>query len=1597
MRKLQSKIAALLALLLLSGTILSGVGTQTAFAEMLNDIDYDPLIGEQVQVAPEFKLIPQSGETFAEGTLKFEITSPYVSSERLFIPDGKKVTLTDGSILEVRGDQILLEGVPIASLNSVENGQGKALKIDLSAPLANGNFEKPLLNGEVQDWTIHTTSTGPIGKPVNQVWLGPLAAKTQSTPQRVRAYSSFQSNGNGKYTATGPGNAYTYITDVNYANINRDGPGTVEGQETLLNSPGTLVKGLAKDNGKTYTGQSSLELGFKTGRIDQNSVKYGSVFRVDAWSTPFQAKAGDKLSFDWRAFTVPNDTSNYDDYEVYGFIVDQDGKHTEILYGRGKDQPWTNVMGTIPSDGTYQFRFVSGSFDETDGGILGATLRIDNARIISSHVIANVVDAIAQLVHYENSEYSGNRPVKITLVNGKGQQSAIADSDLTIKMRTKTEVASELEAALTVVTPANGAVLYDATQRTIAGTSIAGTTVSVTVTGPAGYQPVSKTISADENGQWSFKLANDLIKGGYTIKATAAKGGAVSNEKASTFSFVDKTPLEDYYNQVKNLNEADYQSGWADDSSDGDIEFAEALQAAKAVLEDVADPADGSHPDQALLDQTLAILQQAKAALEKWSPVETNPALFEHGKSQITIDFNKNVKLTSVNPAEGFVVTVDGTDYNIIRATAAGDKVILTVDKPLDSDANEVIVEYKTDGHTNLFGDEENGSADKPFRIHAVDDFGKALQIQTTKGNTDDKTPSFTGTVHSSATEVTLTIHDSKGSKVVTNGQAFLSGDGSWSYNVPAGNELVYGAYTYEVNAKSAATGKNVTKSAAFTVVNKTLLQQEANEVAGFIKDDYRAGWNEFEQVLEVARDVLADPRASQQEVDEVLAELVQKRAALEKHPPVATNPATYEHGKTQITVDFNKNVKLNDANPAEGFAVTVEKTNYEVDGAIVNGDKVTLTVAEPLDSDSKTVTVEYTPDSTPNLFGDEENGTAAEHFVITAKDEFGKGLQILATKGNTDDRTPLFTGQVHPDADRVTITIVNSGNKKFVSDATATLSGGTWIFDDWTGLQALDPGSYTAVVTATDADSGRSVTKSAAFTVVDKTALEDAATSAKLLKESNHRSGWDEFADALEEAEAVLQNPTASQAEVDQALAMILDKRDALEKIEPKPVNATFDHGHAEITVSFDKNVMFADGTQDVTEGFTVTVDGQEVSVIAAELVSPDADGKMNKVKLTMAAGTKLSSDAEVRVTYSKTAGSANLIGDEENGTAVEDFSFEAKDPFGHALQIDKPNGITNDTTPIIEGTVDAGAEHGVITITGPDGDQVIVDKAEITIQADGTWTYNVEEKLAPGEYTVEVSASKAGRPDVVKYHQFTVVDKQALVDLREDITNKDLGEGEYTKESWSVFKKAYNKAKEVIDDPEATQAEVNDALAKLKEAYEALVYTKDLKIEIGLSEDLEPSDYSKPSWDAYEKALKEAEEVVNNPKATQEEVDAAKEALENARKALTVDKSKLVEETDQSGGLKEKDYTSESWKAYQEALKKAKSVLADSKATQAEVDAAFKSLLQAKASLTKVQKDAPAPLPNTATNMFNWLLSAATIIVLGLALLWRRKEHIE
>jgi beta-galactosidase len=258
-------------------------------------------------------------------------------------------------------------------------------------------------------------------------------------------------------------------------------------------------------------------------------------------------------------------------------------------------------------------------------------------------------------------------------------------------------------------------------------------------------------------------------------------------------------------------------------------------------------------------------------------------------------------------------------------------------------------------------------------------------------------------------------------------------------------------------------------------------------------------------------------------------------------------------------------------------------------------------------------------------------------------------------------------------------------------------------------------------------------------------------------------------------------------------------------------------------------------------------------------------------------------------------------------------------------------------------------------------------------------------------------------------------VVDKTKLEEAYN--LNKDKEQGNYTEESWNVFKEALEKAKLVLENEEVKQEEVDlvteeliKAVSELKEKEEEIVVDKTkLEEAYNLNKDKEQGNYTEESWNVFKEALEKAKLVLENEEVKQEEVDLVTEELIKAvselkekEEEIVVDKTKLEEAYNLNKDKEQGNYTEESWNVFKEALGKAKVVLENEEAKQEEVDIATEGLLKAVSELkekviednsnlneeTKTNNDNKSPnkLPSTGgRDSFCWLMINGILVLIG------------
>ena len=263
--------------------------------------------------------------------------------------------------------------------------------------------------------------------------------------------------------------------------------------------------------------------------------------------------------------------------------------------------------------------------------------------------------------------------------------------------------------------------------------------------------------------------------------------------------------------------------------------------------------------------------------------------------------------------------------------------------------------------------------------------------------------------------------------------------------------------------------------------------------------------------------------------------------------------------------------------------------------------------------------------------------------------------------------------------------------------------------------------------------------------------------------------------------------------------------------------------------------------------------------------------------------------------------------------------------------------------------------------------------DNTTVTVVSNGIWAGNASLKQAvfdPVEaksVKLEILDAKGnGTTKFGSIAEFNLYKTLQSSDVKNLLTPYEaLKETDYTAESWAVFKEAYEDARKLAENTASTPEELQSAVDRLTFASDKLV-KKEAEVSgliagIEEAESMNTAGCQEKYVKAYEAALAEAKEVLENEVLSQQEADEVLGRLEAARApvVLTAATNKTIDLTGMSA---------DTVKIYRDALEKAKALLVKENATGAEFIAALEALNQAEAGLKKEEpkpgnNDTPKP----------------------------------
>lgn len=287
------------------------------------------------------------------------------------------------------------------------------------------------------------------------------------------------------------------------------------------------------------------------------------------------------------------------------------------------------------------------------------------------------------------------------------------------------------------------------------------------------------------------------------------------------------------------------------------------------------------------------------------------------------------------------------------------------------------------------------------------------------------------------------------------------------------------------------------------------------------------------------------------------------------------------------------------------------------------------------------------------------------------------------------------------------------------------------------------------------------------------------------------------------------------------------------------------------------------------------VTKDGQEVDVPKDQLPTQaqvdEAQKALKEIKDKILANYKTNPhDLQEEVDMSKD-------GDDDQ----RDTTFENTPEFKNADSKKGENGKDNDDMAAYKTALDAAKK--------------LLDKFDRTTGKPKTDLPAGEKAPTQKQLDDALDALQAAKKKITDGYKTDPSKLKSEADADGDFTktpeyqNAQAKGDDASKQALEDYKKALEDANKVLGDKNATQAQVDEALQKLQAAKQKLTDayktdTSGLVADVNGAVGVNDSDYrnaSREAREAYDRALAAAQAVLNNPRATQAEVDAARLAL--------------------------------------------------------------------------------------------------------------------
>ncbi len=630
---------------------------------------------------------------------------------------------------------------------------------------------------------------------------------------------------------------------------------------------------------------------------------------------------------------------------------------------------------------------------------------------------------------------------------------------------------------------------------------------------------------------------------------------------------------------------------------------------------------------------------------------------------------------------------------------------------------------------------------------------------------------------------------------------------------------------------------------------------------------------------------------------------------------------------------------------PTSTGTYTFDITVYNKDDISLNNSStitISITISDPksalqdlVDQANAVDQDDYTPETAQNLQDAIDEGQSVLDDDDATTSEINEAIEALQDALNqlALDKSALAAAIAQGNA----ITDDATEAAKYTADSLAVLEDALNVGEI---VYANTKATAEQIAQATQAilDAINSLTRN-----IDKDALQDLVDEANAIDQDDYTDDTaDDLQDAIDAAQAVLDDPDATDEEI----------RDAYEALEDAINNLKPDKTELENAINEGNDVLGGD-----TDVYTpASVQALENAVAAGEAVDADPDATVAEIEAaTEAIRDALNNlleeaveNAENTDTTGMTPESVQDLEDAiDNANDVINNSDSTPEEIADAIQAieDAINGLTPDKSEL-EQKINEGKNTDTTGMT-PESVQALEDAIDAA-----------EDVLNDPDATVEeIQDAIDAIEDAING---LTPDKSELEEKIEESENTDTTG--MTPESVQALEDAITAGENVLNDPDATVEEIQDAIDAIEDAINGLTPDKtDLEEAITEGNTVlggDTSVFTSESVDALENAVAAGETVYADPDATVEEIAEATQAIKDALEGLL---EQIVDDATDIIGDDADAYTDESIDNLQDAIDAAQDVINNPGSTPEEIADAIQAVEDAINALEEITQLIP------------------------------------